>query len=527
MNKFGYPDLQDADFLFEALLGYGMFADKLPPCFTSESLLDYAKNNKLSPKNKNHAYIEYQSTRNINIPRQFGIPHPEAYWRLCECIRDHWKEINEHIGAPKTKFNFCHARKIRGKNYIFEMNYNVADKWHQEELKLDYALGCKYVVLADISTCFPSIYAHSIPWAVKDKEWSKSHCCTSWSKAIKGNKCNKCKKNKRLLCNHEKNEVWPNDLDTISRSIKDGETNGLLIGPHTSNIISEIILTQVDVALQQANFGKIIRHIDDYSFFAQDELQARDFLRTLNLELKKYGLVLNGKKTKIIPFYEFMAPDWVSKLSQFAFPSKEQIGFTTINFYIDYALALSRENNDYAVLNYVIKSISKKQLTDRSKRLYIKKMVQTALDYPYILPLLKDNVFIFADDEFGFLSDFLKELLDRSLQNWSTDSLAFVFYYAMKYKITIKISSEDVGRIIGADDCISLLLAYKYCKSLKMEVDQFVSKAKQIQELTERDQDKFWLFLYEVFSSTKQTGLLKKLKESNVSFFKHEEFTHE
>ena len=55
MSKLGYPDLNDPDFVFEALLGYGMFAERIPPCFTSENLLDYAKQNP-SPSNiNNHA----------------------------------------------------------------------------------------------------------------------------------------------------------------------------------------------------------------------------------------------------------------------------------------------------------------------------------------------------------------------------------------------------------------------------------------------------------------------------------------
>ena len=30
----------------------------------------------------------------------------------------------------------------------------------------DLLIGKKYIVKADISTCFPSIYTHSIPWAL-------------------------------------------------------------------------------------------------------------------------------------------------------------------------------------------------------------------------------------------------------------------------------------------------------------------------------------------------------------------------
>jgi len=37
-----------------------------------------------------------------------------------------------------------------------------------------------------------------------------------------------------------------NLLDKCTQLAHDGQTNGLLIGPHASNVISEIILTSID-----------------------------------------------------------------------------------------------------------------------------------------------------------------------------------------------------------------------------------------------------------------------------------------
>lgn len=113
-----------------------------------------------------------------------------------------------------------------------------------------------------------------------------------------------CGRNKNIPCPNELKDVWANDLDEHVRSLKDGETNGLLIGPHASNIISEIILTQVDIALQNKGFAKVIRNIDDYTFYATSELDAQNFLRVLTTELKKYELQLNAKKTTITPYID-------------------------------------------------------------------------------------------------------------------------------------------------------------------------------------------------------------------------------
>lgn len=287
-NNLAYPDLENSEYVFEALLGYGMFMEKLPQCFVSEDLLEYVKKNGYANLCKNHYYIEYQSTRNTNVPRQMAIPHPESYCCLCKCIKENWENINKHIGKPKKTFSFCHVRKIKDKKHIFEMNYSGEDKWLQEEKILDYSLGCQYVVSADISTCFPSFYSHSIPWALESKEWGKKNRNTAKRK-------------------DKKTEQWKNELDKISRSMKDGETNGLLIGPHTSNIISEIILTKIDCELQKDNFEKVIRNIDDYQFFAKDENEAKEFLKKLTAKLKEYELLLNPKKTQIKPYGDYCA----------------------------------------------------------------------------------------------------------------------------------------------------------------------------------------------------------------------------
>ncbi len=499
MPKLAYPDLYNPDYVFKALLAHGMFSDKLPPCFTSEQFYTQVQTDSIaSPENPaRHSYVEYQATRNTNVPRQLAIPHPESYLHLCTHIRNYWKEINQHIGKPKAKFNFCHVRKMKDKKRIFAMNYSGADKWEREELSLDYSLGCRYVVLADISNCFPSIYSHSIPWAVKGKGWSKIHQCCSWNK--RKSLGDPCSRNHCEPCPNDKSDLWPNDIDAIACSTKDGETNGIFIGPHTSNIISEIILTQIDIGLQTNGFKKVIRFIDDYTFYAENESDARKFLRTLTLKLKEFELILNAKKTKIIPYQKYTYDHWISRLNQFSFSGGNKHGFTSINAFIDYALELSEETKNYAVLNYAIKIISGKQLSYRARRLYIKKILQIALDRPYILPLLEKYVFSFVNKGVvEFLDKFLPYLLGRSVENATTDALAYAFYFAIKYSVNLNLSEDDYKNVLELNDCVSMLLAYKHCEQQDTSVDIFIGKAMGLLKLSKREQDKFWLFLYEV-----------------------------
>ena len=493
-----YPDLMNAEDVYRGLLGYGMFSDKLPPCFSSKSLLVIENNiNDPSP----HSYVSYLSTRNTNIARQLAVPHPESYLVLCKKIKDNWKKINKHIGKPDKKFNFCHVRKIKDKNHIFEMNYGNLGKWEKEEIEQEYYLGCSYVVKADISTCFQSIYSHSIPWSIQGKD--------------------RAKKNR-------KSSHWSNDIDKAVRNCKDGETNGILIGPHASNIISEIILTQVDCYLQKNKFKKIIRHIDDYIYFAKDENDARMFIRHLELGLKEYELMLNQKKTEVISLAQYFSDEWAKKLASFNFHQKDEIGYTTVNAYLNYAISLANETKNFATINYAIKVISKKKLSDRAKKLYVKKILALSLIHPYLIPLLEKHVFHFSSRIKEELRGFLEPLFSQSLKQNVTDALAFCFYYAIKYEVKInKANKKYLNEVIALGDCVSILLAWKYAKKFSLDTEHFNQKAEDIKNLGEREQDQFWLFLYEHATEEKEIPdgqcFLKSRKKENITFLDFEQ----
>lgn len=502
-QKLGYPDLDNGDFVFEALLGHGMFHETLPPCFTSKMFFECINKAASQRSFRNHAPIGYRASRSINIPRLISIPHPESYWHLCRFIREHWRKINEHIGQPKIKTGYCHVRKMQDKNHIFEIgNYPPIER-KKEDAGSGYALGCKYVVKADISNFFPSIYSHSIPWAIDGKNESKQ--------------------------NHSRGvETWADCLDKVSRSLKSAETNGLLIGPHTSNIISEIILTKIDSLLQEKGHKKIIRHIDDYVYYAKDEKDANEFLMILDVYLKEFELHLNPRKTEIVSLSEFHTPHWRNKLFQFKFPESKIIGFSSINSYIDYALEIAGELGDYAILKYAIMVVSDKKLSPRAKKLYIEKILSLSLHYPYLLQVLETHVFKkFANREPDCFKGFLKYQLEIALQHGFTDALAFVFYYAIRYKVKMALINENiVGKIVNLNDCISMTLAYEYMKSIRSRhINHLEEKAREINKIYDpknpREVDQFWLFLYQVLGESElKDQFLRKLKKHQVEFVK-------
>ena len=120
--------------------------------------------------------------RNINIPRLFGVPTPMKYQRLCAILRDNWDEIKKHFHSQTDgedyRISRIHPCKHHDSKVLFEMNYKslrVNGNPETDLLFLDTPsfVASKYIVKADISTCFPSIYTHSIPWALVGKDTAK------------------------------------------------------------------------------------------------------------------------------------------------------------------------------------------------------------------------------------------------------------------------------------------------------------------------------------------------------------------
>ena len=498
------------------LLDFGLFADKVPPCFTSEGLAAIAslamldilvetdeKKLKDNIDTRAHDYIRYEALRDINIPRHLGIPHPEAYAVQSLAISRHWKEVSTHCNQPKPAISRIHVRPT-GSGSIFEMNYKGEERYQLEEDEIRWMAGTQYVVHADVASCFPSIYTHSIPWALHGKATSKKLKSIT---ALEGNLMDKC-----------------------TQITRDQQTNGLLIGPHSSNIISEIILTKIDAELQAKGFQKISRHIDDYTFYAEDFAQAESFVKELGLCLRGFEMSLNDKKTRIYPLPRPSAENWIQRLNSFSFPKDEEVRFSTVRSFLDLALECSQNAGKSTPLNYAIKVLSNPahELNPRARRLYILEATNLALVYPYLAPQLDKHVFDrYGDDDLTTqVSEFSSSLAKMGLRKLYPDTIAHALYYALKHEVQLTLNDNEFKEIVNLDDCIVNVLLFEYVTRNKRTkvVSAIKSRAKEIKTWDKRDRDKQWLLIYQLWTARELKDnaqrFLAELKTKNFQFVK-------
>ena len=104
-----YSDIMNEisnDELLKGLLGYGMFAEKIPPVFTSKPLYDYCITNGYSwLRDDAHSAISYESMRNISIPRILSIPYPTCFVNQCKFLADNWYDFTNHTSGRIWRYS--------------------------------------------------------------------------------------------------------------------------------------------------------------------------------------------------------------------------------------------------------------------------------------------------------------------------------------------------------------------------------------------------------------------------------------
>ena len=182
------------------------------------------------------------------------------------------KEIND----GSDSLNIPHASSYFAYNkYNFLYKFYESYEYHRIEKKFNFLMRF------DISKCFDSVYTHSIAWAVKNKSFAKD--------------------------NHN-GVSFENKFDEIIRNSNHGETNGIIIGPETSRIFSEIILQRIDIdtisnlkqdGLDLGRDYTVKRYVDDYFVFSKKEETCKKIFKKFKENLESYKLHINESKTNI------------------------------------------------------------------------------------------------------------------------------------------------------------------------------------------------------------------------------------
>ncbi len=172
-------------------------------------------------------------------------------------------------------------------SYFSYFGYNRLYRFFRSTDHVRLEKRFKFRLVLDVSKCFDSIYTHSVTWAVKNKSLAKEN---------------------------PRSSSFGNRFDKVMQKLNHNETSGICIGPETSRIFAEIIMSRVDRIVFDQLFRKKIftnsdyecrRYVDNYYVFANSEEILSAVQHEISIALREYKLHLNSAKTEklVRPFY--------------------------------------------------------------------------------------------------------------------------------------------------------------------------------------------------------------------------------
>lgn len=274
--------------LINNLIGKGYFPQEITPWFGTEKLvtiLDTILTNVPNFTQRTSKPCRYSIPKGVHSRRVLSIPNPLHQIKLCKVIDDDWSNLRSLISNSRMSLTIpsVRARSLRALSRKFSFS-EISEK------VINSSTSSRFLLRTDISRYYPTIYTHSIPWAIHTKPVAKVR-----------------KRDTTLIGNR---------IDSAIQSCQDGQTNGIPIGPDTSLLISEILCSSMDNEVQsRVIFKSAFRYIDDYFLFFDSLSDAEKAFSELHKIIRGYELELNPYKTKIIRLPEPLEPQWVSALN--------------------------------------------------------------------------------------------------------------------------------------------------------------------------------------------------------------------
>jgi hypothetical protein len=325
---------------------------------------------------------------------------------------------------------------------------------------------------ADVQKFYPSVYTHSIAWAVETKAKAKANMK---SMALLGNR-----------------------LDTCVRSCQAGQSMGIPIGPDTSWVLSELLLASVDEALAKELGGaKGNRAVDDYELYFRSAGQAENALTELQGCLAYYGLDLNSDKTAIAPLPAPLDDQWTRQLRSFALRTTKVAQINDLLNYFSIAFEAAADNPTDSVLRYAIQRIESETLLKTSWQTYQDLLLQCALGEPgtlqYVLAATRRHQIAGRAVDKDRFQETITQLIARHQPLAHGSEVAWAAWASIA--LGIQLSTTAVKRLPKSDDPLVPLLALNASAlGLAPGIDQSRwSKLMIADEL----HGKYWLLAYE------------------------------
>lgn len=379
----------------------------------------------------------------------------------------------------------------------------------------------------DISKFYPTIYTHSIAWALLGKEKAKQYF--------------KEKDNLDRLISAGDAEAalykHAESIDIAIRACQDRQSIGIPIGPDTSHIIAELVACRLDALLKVRFSGielKACRYYDDYYLYVSSKDQADKVLKGLQLILSDFQLEINEGKIKIREFPFAFEDEFTTSLHSFDFKKTNQSNSIKHYFSLIWAFAERNPKRTDWIFKYALRifEYSTVVIQKGSWKVFEDLLVKTALIEPAILDILTRTFLTYNLYLDPNSKDKLKKLVSVIIRENCPVRHNFEIAWALWIAKTFEIELEEqsANDIIAMKDGISNLVLLDLIKNTTLvkghpRTADIEAELKDNVLMTEN-----WLLAYEGVKkgwlNPAEAHLLdnnlffKHLQEKNIEFYK-------
>jgi hypothetical protein len=418
------------------LLDKGYFPKELPPPFTTSKFAQAVAGPHAPPLTGPFSTAPafsmmcvHNLVRTGGLRRNLGIPNPKHFYRLANHVAANWGNLT----ACTNLSPFSLTKPVDGRpDRAISPEHDFTER---TVIRARLRSTCRFVLKADVSRFFPSIYTHSIPWAIMGKNAAKAAHAA-----------------------HTLSGTWEDTTDVLSRSLNNNQTVGIPIGPDTSRLLAEVLLSPIDVELAN-KFKKLqgLRYIDDYEFAFATRSEAEEVLGFLQHLLNEFELALNPNKTTIIELPDQFDPPWTSKIRIFVF---RDVGVTgqknDLTAYFDMVFDCFKRFPEEGLLKYAIARLRGEEIHRQNWPLLENILIHCVLIEPACIPQVCDQITYYRTKRFRIAKKLWSDCLNRIVYErvpLGQSSEAAWSMWLMKL-LNIKLSARSAKVVVNCEDSV-------------------------------------------------------------------------
>lgn len=420
------------------LLSRGYFPIQLPVGFSTTQLaenieaLQASWDEALDGRGRILSQSErFSVARSSYSRRTTSIPNPVNFYGLAKDICRYWPQIQEHFNKSEI------SRSIPGAGgSLRAIELTKFTDLYEERVRR--SAGARYALVTDISSYFPTIYTHTIPWALHTKALAKANRGKS-------------------------DQYFGNALDQRCMGTQDGQTIGLPIGPDTSHIIAEMIGVAIDDSIRDALGGwpKGFRYVDDFTFFFNTREEAERALAVIIKCVSAFELQINASKTKIVEVRELVQESWKYTLKKLNVSPKRRQQKDDIHHYFEVLFSLEARFKDESLVKYGLKQLSSTIIKKSNWPIAEAYLLKCGYGFPNTLQVITQILVTYHRHQYELnreaLGDFCRNLLGSASAANHHSETAWLLWLCKELGISLE--APLVQQVLQMESSVCSLIA--------------------------------------------------------------------